>query len=164
MNYYKCGKILTTHGIKGDLKILPMTDFLRFFNGNTLYVLHNNEYIMVKLKDVKEFQGNLYLLKFEGLEDINLVEKYHGDFIYVSELQREKLEDGYYYSELINKDMYNQDNKFIGKVISIEELPAAKYLVVNVNGKRKLVPMIMDTYIKEVLEDKIIVNEIEGLF
>ena len=50
MNYYKCGKILTTHGIKGDLKILPMTDFLRFFNGNTLYVLHNNEYIMVKLK------------------------------------------------------------------------------------------------------------------
>ena len=66
MNYYKCGKILTTHGIKGDLKILPMTDFLRFFNGNTLYVLHNNEYIMVKLKDVKEFQGNLYLLKFDG--------------------------------------------------------------------------------------------------
>ena len=60
--------------------------------------------------------------------------------------------------------MYNQDNKYIGKVISIEELPAAKYLVVNVNGKRKLVPMIMDTYIKEVLEDKIIVNEIEGLF
>ena len=164
MKYYKCGKILTTHGIKGDLKILPMTDFDRFFNGNTLYIKHNLDYVEVKLKDVKEYQGNLYLLKFEGLEYINLVKKYHGDFLYVSELQREKLEDGYYYDELFNKKVYNQDGKLLGEVISIEEMPATKYLVVLSNGKRKLVPMIMDIYIKEVLEDKIIINEIEGLF
>ena len=39
MKYYKCGTILKTHGIKGDLKVKEETDFNRFDIGNTLYIL-----------------------------------------------------------------------------------------------------------------------------
>ena len=42
MKYYKCGQILKTHGIKGDLKIKEETDFNRFSKGNTLYILYND--------------------------------------------------------------------------------------------------------------------------
>nr|MCR5231315.1 hypothetical protein [Acholeplasmatales bacterium] len=76
MEYYLCGKILTTHGIKGDLKIKSYSDFDRFVKGARLYILHNEEYVMVKISKVSEFNGN-YLVRFEDLEDINLVEKYH---------------------------------------------------------------------------------------
>lgn len=165
MDYFKCGKILKAHGIKGDLKVQPMTDFDRFFNGNKLYILHNGEYISVELENVREF-GQCYLLNFKGLNDINLIEKYHGDFLCVSELDREELPEGhYYYNQLINKDVYNQFGELKGKCMDIEELPKYRYLVViNLKGKRKLIPIIMNEFIKEVLDDRIIVNEIEGLF
>ena len=40
MKYFKCGHIMTTHGIKGDLKIKPSTDFDRFYLGSHLFILH----------------------------------------------------------------------------------------------------------------------------
>ncbi len=165
MKYFKCGKILKTHGIKGDLKVSPMTDFDRFFDGNKLYILHNDEYIEVELENVRDF-GDCYLLNFKDMRDINLVEKYHSDFLCVPESDREELPEGqFYFDELIGKDVYNQNNEYKGKCKNIEELPSANYLVVVLeNGKEKLVPFIYKEFIKEVLEDRIIVNEIEGLF
>ena len=38
MNYYRCGKIMTTHGIKGELKIKVTSDFNRFFKGRIVYL------------------------------------------------------------------------------------------------------------------------------
>jgi len=165
MKYFKCGKILKMHGIKGDMKVSPMTDFDRFFNGNKLYVLHNGEYIEVTLENVREFKDG-YLLQFKGLEDINLVEKFHSDFLCVSELDRDILPEGeYYFDELIGKDIYNQNGELKGNCIDIEELPSANYLVCkNSDGKKNLIPFIMNEFIKEVKEDRIIINEIEGLF
>ena len=165
MKYFKCGKILKPHGIKGDLKVSPMTDFDRFYDGNTLYILHNDEYIEVELENVREF-GDCYLLNFKGMKDINMVEKYHSDFLCVSEADREELPEGqYYFNELIGKEIYNQFDEYKGKCEDIDELPSANYLVVvNEKGKKTLVPFIMNEFIKEVKEDRIIINEIEGLF
>ncbi|MBQ9899870.1 MAG: 16S rRNA processing protein RimM [Acholeplasmatales bacterium] len=165
MKYFKCGKILKPHGIKGDMKIQSMTDFDRFFNGNKLYILHNDEYIEVELENVREF-GEYYLLCFKGMNDINMIEKYHSDYLCVSELDREKLPEGqYYYNELIGKDVYNEKGELKGTCKDIEEYPKNKCLVVvTPKGKRVLIPIIMNEFIKEVLEDRIIINEIEGLF
>ena len=162
MKYYRCGKILKTHGIKGDLKVALYTDFDRFKVGNRLYILHNGEYIEVKVSKSSNF-GNYKLVAFEGLEDINLVLKYHSDEIFVSEDDREELEDGYYYSDLFDKKLKNQNGEERGVVVDINELPHAIYLVVKYNGKDVLVPFI-DEFIKEVNDDYILINEIEGLF
>ena len=69
--------------------------------------------------------------------------------------------------EIVDNSDYVVHNPFEykGKCKNIEELPSANYLVVVLeNGKEKLVPFIYKEFIKEVLEDRIIVNEIEGLF
>ena len=87
MKYYRCGKIMTTHGIRGDLKVQVLTDFDRFKKGNRLYIKHKEEYIPVIVAKASSF-GNYLLVSFEQLEDINLVEKYHLDDLYVSEEDR----------------------------------------------------------------------------
>ncbi|MBQ3253363.1 MAG: 16S rRNA processing protein RimM [Acholeplasmatales bacterium] len=163
MKFYKCGHIMTTHGIKGDLKVKPLTDFDRFYKGSKLYILHNDNYVEVKVKKASIF-GNYYLVSFEGLEDINLVEKYHSDDIYVSELDRknELEENEYYYSDLIGMNVINQNNESRGVVVEIREMPQAEYLVINYNNKKVLVPFINE-FIVDVNEG-IIVKEIEGLF
>ena len=165
MNYYRCGIILTTHGIKGDLKIKSTSDFNRFYNGNKLYVFHNNEYILVELKNVRPFK-DYYLCQFVGYEDINLAQKFHSNEIFVSDLDREKLNEGeFYYSDLIGKDCYNTNNEYLGNAIDIEEIVNKKYLVIKTKDeKRVLVPFIYNEFINEVSDDKIIINEIEGLF
>ena len=47
MDYLNVGQILNTHGLKGELKIRNISDFDRFLPGNTLYILHDNKYVMV---------------------------------------------------------------------------------------------------------------------
>jgi len=163
MKYYKCGHVMTTRGIKGELKIKSYSDFDRFSKNKKIYILHNGEYIMENI--IKStFNSGYYYIVLEGKEDINLVEKYHSDDIYVSDLEREELDEGeYYYSELVGKNVYNQNNEYRGIVEEIREYPKSDYLAIRYNDKISLVPFI-DEFIKDVKDDKIIINEIEGLF
>ncbi len=162
MEFLNVGQILNTHGLKGELKIKNISDFDRFVAGNTLYILHNNEYVKVVVKSARR-QQELYLVLFEGLLDINLVEKYKGDKILISKDDITPLDDGkYYYFELIGKDVYNQDNVKRGVSTSVIEYPKYDMLEVLVDGKKKLIPFIPE-FISDVLEDRIIIKEIEGL-
>jgi len=163
MKYYKCGHVQTTHGIKGDLKVRSLSDFDRFYVGARLYILHNGEYVQVKVCKASEF-GESYLVAFEGMQDINLVEKFHSDDIYISELDRDDdLEDGeFYYDDLIGKEVVNQSGEARGIVTEVREMPQSHYLVVKNNGKNVLVPFIKEFVVS--VDEKIVVNEIEGLF
>lgn len=161
MEYYRCGKIMTTHGIKGDLKIKVTSDFERFFKGSKLYILHNEEYVPVVVHKASEF-GKYMLVSFENMLDINLVSKFHLDEIYVSEEDREELEeDEYYYSDLVGCEVYNQKNEFRGVVEEIKEMPQCDYLYISYNDMHYYVPFINE-FVLEVT-DKIIIQEIEGL-
>lgn len=163
MKYFKCGHVMTTHGIKGDLKVRSLSDFNRFYKGSRLYLYHNGQYEEVKVSKASVFKND-YLVSFEGLEDINLVQKYHGDDIYISELDRqdELGENEYYYNDLIGKSVVNQQGENRGTVIEVRELPQADYLVISYLDKSVLVPFIKE-FVTEVNE-KITVKEIEGLF
>ena len=57
--YFKCGKILKTHGVKGELKVKPLTDFDRFTSGNKLYINHQDSYIEVTVDTVRDFGEDL---------------------------------------------------------------------------------------------------------
>jgi len=166
MDYFKCGHIMTTHGIKGALKVKNLSDFDRFKKNNKLFILHNDEYIEVIVLDVKKDPKGYLLVTFKDLCDINLVLKYHGDDIYISKDDRSENElndNEFYFDELLNKDVYNESGELKGKVIEIRPLPKAYYLVVKTKEKNVLVPFI-DEFISEVNDNSIIIKEIEGLF
>lgn len=163
MKYYRVGKILTTHGLKGDVKVQTFSDFDRFYKGSKLYIKHKNDYILVTVNKVSELAKGL-LVSFDGLLDINLVEKYHSCELYISEADRtDDLEtDEYYHTDLIGKEVINQHGKSRGIVKEVKELPQCDYLFVNYNGKNYYVPF-MKKFIISVGET-IVINELEGLF
>lgn len=161
MEYYRCGLIMTTHGIKGQVKVKVTSDFDRFFPGSKLYILHNNEYVPVVVHTVSDF-GKYLLVSFEDLLDINLVQKFHLNEIFISEEDREELEeDEYYYSDLIGCEVYNEGQVFRGIVEEIKEMPQCDYLYISYNSMHYYVPFINE-FVLEV-SDKIIIKEIEGL-
>lgn len=163
MNYYLIGKISKTHGLKGDVKIINLSDFPRYEVGNTVYLKDEENY--KKLIISRSFyQGNNLLVAFKNYEDINLIEKYRGYSLFVSDLEREELPSGeYYYSDLIGKNVYNEQDELKGNVSGVREVPQGHLLEVSHDDKISLVP-VRDEFIKSVDKDKIIIKEIEGLF
>ena len=73
-----------------------------------------------------------------------------------------KVEDEYYYSDLIGLPVYNQDGIERGIVKEIKELPQCDYLYITYKGKNFYVPF-LNEFILEV-SDKIVLKEVEGLF
>ena len=100
MEKLKIGKIVGTHALKGELKIRSFSDFndQRFVVGHKLYL---NEIVdPFIIKTVRVHKGN-YLISFEGLQDINLVEKYIGYNVYGLKEDVELDDDEYFYDDLI---------------------------------------------------------------
>ena len=165
MEYVTIGKILNTFGIKGELKVDVYTDFPedRFKKGSVVYI--GEEYLPFKVLTYREHKGFMLLL-LEDNEDINLVEKFKGMYLYKSKDDIKPLENGeYYFSDLKDLDVYIDDKK-IGKVLRVEEGLRNNNLRVlkDEDNKEYLIPFI-PVFIRNVDLDKkrIDVNWIEGL-
>lgn len=160
MKYNICGKILKTFGLKGEVKVLNSSDFNRFVKNKELYYLENGIYKELKIKEVKD--GSSLIVSFYGYDDINKVLPLIGYDLYTKREKEDLKDNEYYYSDLIGKDVYNEDGVLRAKVKDVRELPQGKYLLCVKDGKNKLIPF-NEHFIKDVLDDRIIIIEIEGL-
>ncbi|HEY8444500.1 MAG TPA: ribosome maturation factor RimM [Bacilli bacterium] len=156
---YLVGKIIGTHGIKGEVKVKADTSFDRFKPGNTLYLKKNNEFQEIIINSHRRHK-NYDLITFNNLNNINQVLEFIDCELYTP--HQDKLEDNeYYYEDLIGKLVYDTNNNYLGKVIDIRELPHGINLEIK-NGRTFYVPFVSE-FIIEVTNDKIIINVIEGL-
>lgn len=162
MEKLKIGKIVGTHGLKGELKIHSISDFedQRFVVGKRL-VLQGLESIELKIATVRFHKGN-YLVSFENMQNINLVEKYKGYFVYGYRDDVELVEGEFFYDDLIGCDVYDSDKR-IGKVVSLFDNGAHEILSVQTDNKKISIPYV-DAFIeKEDIKNKIIyVHLIKG--
>lgn len=164
MKYYKVGIISKMHGLKGEVKIQSATDFDRFNVGATLYVSDNDQMEKLIIK-TSRFTNGTYFISFEGLNDINLVEKYHSKTLFISDLDRNDLEDdSFYYSELIGLKVYNEENKYKGIISEILEVPQGYIIVIVTDEQKRCLVPFRNEFIGEIDKEKLIVKEIEGLF
>ena len=160
MNYILVGKIVNTHALKGEVKIKSNTDFNRFDKENTLYI--GDEHIEVKVKSHRVNQGFDFCV-FYNFEDINLILPYKNKNLYIKESDLESLdEDEYYIKDLVNKEVYNENKKYIGIVKYVTEYPANYMLEVEKEDKKLILIPFRKEFVVEV-SDVIIIHEIEGL-
>ena len=143
MNYYIVGKILNTHGLKGELRVREESDFERFTEGSKLYINYKDEYIPVIVESAKDdFKGALFVI-FKDLHDINLVEKYKGSLIYIAEEDQEELPEGLnYLHEIIGKNVYNQFGELKGECTDMIESGQGYVMTVVKDNKKAMVPFI----------------------
>lgn len=166
MDYFKIGTIINTRGLRGELKVKSDTDFQmdRYKKGNIIYILYEGKYLDFTVLEHKNMKNQDFLV-LKDHEDINLVERYKGCEIFVSDDSDTTLyEDEYHISEIIGLEIYQKNNK-VGEVWDVKELPQGDYLdIVNEEGKHSLVPF-RDEFIVEIdLEEGYIeIIEMEGL-
>lgn len=168
MNYYQVGKIINTHGIRGEVRVLSTSDFTdeRFMPGNALYLFDKGTLVKEVVVKTHRKHKQFDLLSFEELEDINLIEGFKGFDIKISEDQQQDLEDGsYYYHQIIGLDAVTLDGEKIGKISEILAPGANDVWVVKRKGKKELLLPVIDDVIKKVdLEQGVVVVDLlEGL-
>ncbi len=158
MEFINIGKIVNTHGLKGELRIISDFRYKHkvFINGMKLYVG----------KKYEEFTINTYrfhkiydMVTFDGYNDINEVEYLKGKSVYIN-ADDLKLDNEIYSGKLIGFKVYIGD-KEIGNVTEIIDTKANEVLRIS---KDILIPYV-DAFIKKIDLDKkiIIVNDIGGL-
>ncbi|MQS75078.1 ribosome maturation factor RimM [Companilactobacillus halodurans] len=157
---YRVGTIVNTHGIKGELRIVPITDFPedRFKAGAKLY-LKNKEQISEFTVESSRPHKNFVLLKFKGYDNINDVEKYVKSELFASGEETPNLNEGeFLYKQIIGLTVIDKDLGEVGKVTEIMELGSNDVWVVKgPKYKEVLLPYIEDV-IKKVDLDKGIVK------
>ncbi len=160
----KVGKIINTHGIRGQLKIFPLTDSMKDF-GELDWVYIDDYKEKFYINNVK-YMPSLVLLSFKGYEDINLVEKLKNKYLFIDQSQRKNLpEDTYYMADIIGLDVYTVKNEYIGIVDDIIQTgPSEVYIIKNQDKKEFMIPAVKEFIVEISLEEsRITINPIEGL-
>lgn len=160
------GTIVNTHGLKGELKILPDTDFqeFRYSNQTKLWVQYQNNMIPLQVLRYRIHKG-FDLLTFKGYEDINLVEAWKGSILYAEHTSIPFLKaNEFHIEDVINIEIW-QGNLLKGTVSGVRSYPQGDYLeVTTLQGGKALIPF-RDEFIETMnLETKRIdIIEMEGL-
>ena len=164
--YLEIGQIVNTSGLKGFLKVIPLTDDItRFEDLKTVYIQEKKDLVEFKIQEVK-YSKNMVLLKLEGIDDIGEAEKFKNFYIKINRKDAVELEeDSYFIVDIIGCKVFTDENEFLGKVIDVFQTGSNDvYTVKTLDGKEILLPAIEDV-IKDIdiANKKIVVKLMDGL-
>ena len=159
------GTIIKTHGIRGEVKVYPLTDDVNRFKKLKEVILEpEKDNITLEIEGVKFFK-NLVILKFKDFDNINDIEMHVKKGIYVTRENAVKCEeDEYFVADLIGLDVVTDDNKEFGKVKDVIHTGANDVYVIDYNDKEVLVPAIKQC-IKDISikDNKMTIHLMKGL-
>ncbi|MCG8570840.1 MAG: ribosome maturation factor RimM [Spirochaetes bacterium] len=165
-NYLKIGFIRKPHGLKGEVKILPLTDNpQRFKKLKKIYIELNNDLKQVQVKAAKVLANDL-ILQFEEFTSINEVEQLRNCYLYIDRADGVKLEEWEYYSQdLIGCDVVFKD-EIIGKVTDLLNTGANDNLaILTISGKEVVYPFLRHYLVQvDIIKKVIEINQYEGFF
>ena len=164
--YLEIGQVVNTNGLKGFLKIKPLTDDItRFEDLETVYIQKAKELIEFKIQEVK-YVKNMILLKLEGIDDISEAEKYKNFYIKINRKDAVKLEkNSYFIVDIIGCEVFTDENEFLGKVVDVFQTGSNDvYTVKTKENKEILLPAISDVVkIIDIENKKIVIHLMDGL-
>lgn len=140
------GVITQTHGIRGEVKVFPTTDDVaRFKKLKEVTLDTGKERLALKIEGVKFFK-QYAILKFEGYDSINDVEKYKNGKLLVPRDKAVKLsKDEYFIADLVGLTVVTEDEEPFGVLKDVLATGANDvYVVERTDGTQALLPAIKE--------------------
>lgn len=159
MNYLYVGKLVNTHGIKGEVRLLSKFRYKDkvFVKGFKVYIGKDKEEFEIEKYRVHK---NFDMLVFKDNYDINKVEYLKGSLVYINKDDLHLDDNTFLSIDLIGFNVII-DNKNIGIIKEVLDTPANEVLVLDNN--------VMIPYVKEFIDNintnkkTITIKNIKGL-
>jgi len=157
--YLEAGVIVNTHGIKGEVRILPWVDSAEF--------LKSFKYLYIDEKPYELLSGrvhkNFLLAELAGVSDVNAAMILKNKVVSVDKDQAKLPKGAFFLQDLMGAAVVDESNTELGKLTDVLELPAGNVYVVS--GEREiLIPAIPQFILKTDIKAGIItVRLIDGM-
>lgn len=163
--FLECGKIVATHGLRGEVKVLPWCDGPEALVPiKTFYLDGGNT---PKRAERCRIQKNMVLLKLEGVDTPEAAQALRGRVLWLDR-EEDTLEEGQYYiQDLIGLSVEDADTgERYGTLQDVTETGANDvYHVAFPDGRVQLVPAIPQVIAKiDIDGGKMLIRPLEGLF
>lgn len=162
--YLEAGKIVTTHGIRGEIKIMPYTDYPELLcEFDRLFIGKNHEEIAVERS--RAFKG-MVIAKLEGIDTPEDASKLRNKILYMHRDDLELDENTYFIQDLIGIEVHDVDTDFVyGKIDDVMQTGANDVYVINGAGREYLIPAIPEVVISTDVDGNVMtIRPLEGLF
>ena len=165
-NYLPACKIVSTHGVRGEMKALPLCDGAAFLAKFKRLFTSADGAGETRVLGVRA-QGNVILLRLDGVTDMDAARAQVGRTYYLAKADAKLPRGRYFIDDLLGCDIVDADtDRVYGQLTNVDR-PAAQdiYTVTDGAGEEHMLPAVPE-FVKKIDIDarKIFVTPIEGMF
>ncbi len=146
----KIGLIVKPQGVKGEVKIQPLTDDITRFKKLKTVLIDGKNFTVERVT----LAGNTVFLAFAGITDRDVAESLRGKFISVERENAVKLpKDNYFIADIIGCNLY-AENELVGEVVDVFSSRTDVFTVKCNGGKIMRFPFLKDLLLSVDVENK----------
>ena len=157
--FVEAGEIVNTHGVRGEVKIMPWTDTPEFLRAiKTLYV----DGQAVRVLSSRIHKGAL-LATLEGVDDVNAAMRFKGKRVFIDR-DDARLEPGrFFIQDIIGAEVVTEAGERVGTLREVIDAPAGMIYVVRGEAEH-LIPAVPEFILNTDADNGVItVRLIEGM-
>lgn len=168
IQYIEVGKIVNTHGVVGELKIIPLTDDPKRYNKlKSVYISPKigEEMIKYDVMGVK-YHKSFVIMKVKDIDDLNAAEKLKEHFVIIDREDAVKLpKDTFFICDLIGLKVFDEEGNNLGVIKEVLQTGSNDVYVVKSDNSGDILIPALKTVVKKVCfeENKMVVNLPQGL-
>ena len=162
--YLEAGKIVGTHGVKGEMRVQPWCDTAAFLaKFNKLYLKKDSsECLTVKSRA----HGNMCLVKAEGVDSIESAERLRGKVVYIDREDCKLPKGSYFINDIVGCAVLDAETgEEYGAISDVSETGANDVWHIKKEDNEYYIPNV-PTFVKKVDIDnkKVFITPLKGTF
>lgn len=161
--YLEAGKIVGTHGLKGEVRVDPWCDSASFLaKFKRLYYKDGTELKVITARPHK----NITIIHLDGVNDVSSADALRGCVLYINREDAHLPKGTYFIQDIIGMKVIDNDSgEEYGEVTDVIKTGANDVYQVTRNGHDYLIPAIPDVIIERNIDDEILkIRPIKGIF
>jgi 16S rRNA processing protein RimM len=129
--YITIGKIVNTRGHRGEVRVIPLTDFPERFDTMEKAIIDLNGKTMLMNIDKTYPHKKFIIIKFAGIDDMNAAETLKNATILIPRDELMPLpEDTFYVFDIVGMEVFTDDGRRLGQVQDVLQTGANDVFIV----------------------------------
>lgn len=158
--YLETGRIVNTHGVRGELKIQPWADSPEFLLGFDAFYIDGKPMRVLSSRVHK----SCVIVSLEGVDDVNEAMRYKGKTVYIDRADAQLPPGGYFIQDILGAKVVTEDGQEVGLLKEVLDLPGNDVYVVQGPEREILIPVVPEFVLNtDTAAGVITVRMMEGL-